>query len=251
MNIKNKLTGINIRKGLELNIPISEIFSLETESEGDILAMKLNFNRWNEINELTGKTYEEVFKNGEGLIYSTKREKHSINETLDAYVRETYMCFLEENDLGFPKITTERFTEIDFVNTEMLTFHTEDLLCPGFVENIMAAQEFSGKFEDSGFKNRFIGIGNFTLEEYSEYHNIIIYANIHLLDFFIFSDNILSSIGNFLLANYVRDLEEQKEYFNDEQYELLHRMATSHKNAISSEFVNIWKSITGNSGTQL
>lgn len=244
----DRFTGINVRKGLELNVHVSDIFKLKLDAEGDIFAMKLHFDKWDDIDELKNKEYKDIFEDDGGIIYSTKREIHKINETLDAYVREVYMCFLEETEMGFQKISTERFTEIDFVNTEMLTLQSEDLIKPGFLENIMAAHEFTGKFNDSGFKNKFIGIGDFTLKEYLTYSDMITYSNVHFLDFFIFHNNILSSIGSFMLASYLKDLEEQKEYFTEEQYALIYENAMNHKNIIKKEFPMILSSLSGLSG---
>ena len=233
-----RLSTLNIRKGLELEVPIEDIFKIESEADGDIMAMRICLEGWHEIPELKNKTYDDIFDTDDTIMYSTNRKKHKLNSSLVAYVRETYIASLEYPEEKIVKLDTEEFTEIDFVNTKRVGHRS-------FLKNIMKAQEFTGQFDVSKFKQRFIGFGTLAMNQFIESYNIISYSNVHLLDFYIFSDdNILSSIGDFLLANYVKDIEQQKEYYTTEEYNNLIEQAEKHRKTVGSEIEKLWNKMT-------
>jgi hypothetical protein len=231
--------GLNIRKGLEMEIPVSKIFKVNTESDGNILAMDIFVNEIEDVKNLkkTDLKILEQSKDNE-VCYVTKSEYFKLNNNLDAYVREIYIAnleFKEEEKTDIPKIEYSKFIEIDFVNTEKLDFQS-------FLKNIMKAQEFSGAYKND-FNFRFIGIGDFGLEEYLKVNDIILYSNMELLNFFIFDNKILCSIGNLLIANYKKDIEEQKTYLTEEEYPKLINMVDQHKSIIKKgfmEFLNMF-----------
>lgn len=226
--------GLNIRKGMELNIPLIDIFKIKTKPYGNILALEIYSEKINNISQLEDKSKKHFISEEESITYVSKAETHKLNETLIAYVKNVYFASIEQTDDNSHLIEFDKFVEIDFVNTEELNLQM-------FLRNIMKAQEFSGIHEKNDFKHRFIGIGNFELDYFLENHNLISYSNLEFFNFFVYRFNILSGIDRFIFANYIKDIEEQKEYLDQNEYENALKFAKKHKNSLKKEFKNFLK----------
>lgn len=221
-----RLSGFNIRKAMELEISIEDIFQITTEEEGDKAAKEIYLDDITHSSEIDN--IDEIFKDDKNIIfyYSPKKEV-IINETLKAYIYEFYVASREfEPGAGDSIILSEKSKEIMFLNTEVIG--NSD-----FIENIMAAQRYLGQFEKAIFKRKFIGIGNFQMEEYAISHLMVGFSELHLLDFFIKDSNLISTITNIISAEYEKDILEQKEYFTEEEFEVLMQTVNKHKKILS------------------
>lgn len=224
-----EFNGLNIRKGLELEVPVKDIFRISTEPSGDEIALKLCNKSWDEIPELKNKKPSDLLSDDDDfLLYNSRRKKNKLNSYLDAYVRDSYLITYEKDKFGKEKIIKDIVVEIDFVNTKELNYSD-------FLKNIMEAQAFSGKYKSS-FKHRFLGLGSFDMESYIDCAEIIAHSNLHLFDFFIFSKNILSSIGCFMSGAHIEDIRQQKEYFEKEEYNKVLENAERFKKSMYNDF---------------
>jgi hypothetical protein len=208
-----KLNGLNIRKGLELKeeVKVSDIFKESTEEEGNKKAVEIYNLGWDEfIKKYPNENVESIFGKDDAILYISPKVSHQINDNLIAYIYDSYIVFIDDDK----KIKSDKHVEIEFVNTEMLDFQM-------FCRNVMDAQAFSGNYEMPDIKYSFIGTGNFSMSEYAEVHNLVIYSRMHMLDFFIFYKNVLSSIGYFLSGLFEDDIKQQKEYLEKRQYNSL------------------------------
>lgn len=200
MNLKS----INIRKGLELEVPVVDIFKMDIEPIGDIRAMQAYEDGWNNFQ----KNNPDLIIS-DGLMYSTKKIIHKINDSLNAYVFDSYLlCPDPEEETD---IVTDKTTDIEFVNTKILTLND-------FFTNLMDAQAFSGIHEKPMFKHRFIGTGEFNMQDYIESHPLASHSHMHFLDFFILHKKVFSPIGFFISGLCENDIKSQKEYLTDKEY---------------------------------
>ena len=232
MGNKNVFRAINIRKGLELEVPIRNIFKIDTSPSGDILAMEIFTKKVKNLSGLKQKDKKKILDNKEFLMYSTKLEKHDLKDDLIAYVSEAYFVYTDDNEnieIKTNKIESEKNIEITFVNTKQLDYFQ-------FIRNIMKAQEFTGGFDKSEFKFQFLGVGSFSIDEYIDSHNILIHSNMEMLNFFIFKNKILSGIDKFVSGLYDKDIEEQKKYLTKEEYKNLVTNSALHRKVIQDEF---------------
>jgi hypothetical protein len=227
-----RLSGFNIRKAMELEISIEDIFQITTEEEGDKAAKEIYIDDITHSSEIDN--IDDIFKNNQNIIfYYSPKEEIIINENLKAYIYDFYVASIEsEEGAGDSRILSEKSKEIMFLNTKVLE-HYE------FVENVMAAQRFLGKFEQAIFKRKFIGIGGFQIEEYALNHLMVQFSEIHLLDFFIKDSNIISTITNIISAEYEKDIIEQKEYFTDEEFQVLMQTVRKHRKILNGKSDNI------------
>jgi hypothetical protein len=219
-----KLNGLKIRKAIELEVPVEQIFKIDTIEEGDIAAKEIfedNINHTSEIENL-----EEIFGNDSFIFYTSSKKEHKINDNLKAYTYEMYMSHLQEENINInSKIINEKSVEVQFLSTKVLNYAE-------FMQNIMDAQMFLGKYEKCFFRRRFSGIGNFNMEDYVENHSLISFSSLHLLDFFIKDSNIYSTIGQLVTAGYEQDIKDQKEYLTEEEYYRMLDTVKKHKSLI-------------------
>ena len=223
-----RLSGFNIRKAMELEISVEDIFQITTEEEGDKAAREIYIDDITHSSEIDN--IDDIFKENQNIIfyYSPKKEI-IINETLKAYTYDFYVASREfEDGAGDSRILSEKSKEIIFLNTKTLS-HAQ------FVENIMSAQRFLGRFEQAIFKRKFIGIGDFQMEEYALNHLMVGFSEIHLLDFFIKDSNLISTITNIISAEYEKDIIEQKEYFTEEEFEVLMQTVDKHRKILNNK----------------
>ena len=71
------------------------------------------------------------------------------------------------------------------------------------------------------------------MEEYAISHLMVGFSELHLLDFFIKDSNLISTITNIISAEYEKDILEQKEYFTEEEFEVLMQTVNKHKKILS------------------
>lgn len=221
------LDSLNIRKGLELEVPVKDIFAIKTEHTGDILAKEICDLGWEAYSKINYESSKRVAESG-GTIYSSEKKAFKISESLTAYVYKCYIVdvqFDEEND-KYDAITSVS-DEIDFLNTEILDFDQ-------FCFNIMQAQSFSGKYNNPLFKFSFYGYGEFSLADYIGIHKMVALSNIHTLNFFIKYQNILSGISAFLNGLHRNDILRQREYLTSKEFAVLLNEAEMQFELISS-----------------
>ena len=223
--------GINVRKGLELEVPVSDIFKIDTKKQGNIIAMEL----YSDESKKVPSDVEKLFDKEREIIYITESEKHNINKNLFAYTREIYIIREDENEYGRKRIEKDKFEEVDFVNTKILSYLD-------FSKNVMDAHAFSNNYK-SEFRNAFIGVGKFKFENYLKSNELLAFSNLHFLDFFIFKDNVLASIDNISMANYFKDIREQKEYLSEPGYKKLMGDVKKHRNMLKQEISDMLKNM--------
>jgi hypothetical protein len=222
------LTGINIRSGLELEIPVSEIFNVSIAPEGNIIA-KIYFESDRKDKKII-KELKQNFEKDQFINYNDLKISHKLNETLICYVYDSYFIYEDENKKN--AIVAEKTTELLFVNTDSLDYES-------FCANFMLAHSYSGNFNRPEFNYPFIGVGNFDLEEYLPLHPLCCYSNLNLVNFFIYHKNILSSIGYFICGLFENDIREQKKYINDQEYKQLLSLVKKHKKNLLNMFKNL------------
>jgi len=219
------LTGINIRTGLnELNLPVKEIFRIKTAESGDP--------RIKELHDIGSKKallkypdLEKSIDTNNSMVYTDKKSAHKLTENLTAYVFDSYIVYRNINK-GH-KILCEKTLEIEFINSELLSFDS-------YCSNLMTAQAFSGNYSPPVFLYPFIGIGDFTLEEYANTHQMVVNTNCNMILFFVYYKNILSSIDSFISAQYEEDIKSQKKYINEKEYRSIMKSLRGQRQIIAS-----------------
>lgn len=210
----NNLDSLNIRKGLELEVSVADIFAINTSVKGDILAKEICDVGWEIYATINPESFKKISYSG-GVIYNTQKQVIKISNTLMAYVYDSYIVDIEfEQESDKPIVIAEKSTEIEFLNTEILDFDQ-------FCMNIMLAQSFTGKYKPSFFKFSFYGYGNFTMNEYAEVHRMVSLSNVHTLNFFIKYKNIISAIGCFVNGLHRNDIIRQREYLTSKEFATL------------------------------
>jgi hypothetical protein len=223
-----KLSGINIRKAIELDLPIEEIFQISKKSEGDIAAKEIYEDKITHSSEI--ENVEEIFEEGFTQFYCEPKKEIKINKNLKVYVYNFYLCCLNGEDLKNSKIESEKSLEISFINTKTLNYSD-------FIKNIMDAHSYLGRFPKNNFKKRFSGIGSFNMEEYVSNHNMCAISDLNFTDFFIEDSNLVSTISNIITARYENDIIQQREYFNEEEYYRMLDTLKRHQKIISSGYL--------------
>lgn len=200
--------SLNIRKAIELEVPVTEILRVDVAPQGDPIAMNAHEDG---VEAFFSKNVEakNLITAEDGIMYSTAKTIHKINDSLDAYVYDSYLLYPSEDDDG--TICSDKKTEIDFLNKKILDLDE-------FCRNVMEAQAFSGFHEKNMFKYSFVGIGNFTMSDYVELHRLASHSNIHFIDFFVFHKKVLSSINFFLSGLCENDINSQKEYLTEKEF---------------------------------
>lgn len=220
------LTGINIRSGLELDIPVSEIFNVNVAPDGNPLAKKC-FNPDGEINIQMSKELKKALSKNDCIFYSDLKIPHKITDTLVCYVFDSYFVF--EDDSAPGKIQAEKNVELLFVNKEILNLEN-------FCKNIMEAQAFTGSFEKQQTHHQFMGVGSFSLDDYLPLGELISQSNLDLLNFYVFYKKILSSIGYFVFGLFENDVKNQKKYLTESEYKNLMSLAKRQKQNLLNNF---------------
>ena len=220
------LSGINIRSGLELEVPVADIFNVNIAPDGNILAKQFCLSEGGDRKKLT-KEISESLRKEQILTYTDLKIPEKINESLTCYIFDSYFVF--EDEFGTGKIVSERNVELLFINSELLDLE-------GFCANIMAAQAFTGNFEKPQFNHHFMGVGKFEFEEYVPMHNIVAHTNLNLINFYVFHKKVLSSIGYFVCGLYENDVKDQKKYLTDQEYKNLMSFAKRQKRNVMNAF---------------
>lgn len=223
------LTGINIRSGLELEVPVAEIFNVNIAPDGNILAKQFYETQDKKGKKIT-KEVRDILAKDQFLSYNDLKLKHILNETLDCYVFDSYLVYEDENQNN--KIIVSKTVELLFVNTEQLNLDQFSL-------NLMTAQAFSGNFVRPEFNYPFIGVGDFDLEDYIQLHQLCAYSNLNLVNFFIFHKKILSSIGYFICGLFENDIREQRKYISDQEFKDLLALVKKHKKNLLNAFKDL------------
>ena len=227
----NRLSGLKVRKAIELNLSIEDIFQIKTEEEGDKAAKEIYQEDISHSSEI--ENVNEIFPENENIIYyCSPKETFQLNTNLRAYVYDYYIARKEEikGDIEF-KINSEKSKEVIFLNTEKIDYFE-------FLLNLLEAHRFLGKFNKEIFKRKFAGIGDFKMEDYALNHVVVEISDLHMLDFYIEDSNLVSTISNILSANYEKDILEQKEYFSEEEYEIMLETVKKHKKILSEANLN-------------
>jgi len=204
----NSLDSLNIRKGLELGVDVADIFKINTEAKGDIKAKEICEVGWDRYQLDNPDSFDYISK-ADGIIYSSKKEEIVISDTLIAYVFHSYLVDIDISEEE-PEVITDISIDIEFLNTEILDFDQ-------FCENIMLAQNFTGKYDKSIFKFSFYGYGDFSLEDYLYVHRLVVVSNLHALNFFITHKKVLSGIGSLVTGLYRSDILRQREYLTNSE----------------------------------
>jgi hypothetical protein len=220
------LNGINIRSGLELEVPVLDIFNVNVAPDGNMLAKQFCMTEGSERRKLMGEIRESVAKE-QIITYTDLKIPQRINDTLTCYVFDSYFVF--EDEFGSGRIESEKNVELLFVNSEIMNLD-------GFCSNIMAAQAFTGNFEEPQFNHHFIGVGEFEFDEYVPLHNMVAHTNLNLINFFVFHRKVLSSIGYFICGLYENDVKDQKKYLTDQEYKNLMSFAKRQKRNVMNAF---------------
>lgn len=223
------LNAINIRSGLELEVPVSDIFNMNVAPEGNILAKQCFLENGTAKMEFRDEI-EEILSKEQIITYSDLKIPHKINDTLICYVFDSYYVFKDE--LGSGKIETDKNIELMFVNSEMLDFEM-------FCSNIMAAQSFTGNFERPQFNHHFMGVGDFDFDDYVPIHNLVAHSNLNMINFYVFYKKVLSSIGYFVCGLYENDVKDQKKYLTDQEYKSLMSLAKRQKRELMNSFKKV------------
>jgi len=225
------LTGINIRSGLELEVPVSEIFSVNIAPDGNILA-KQYFNATNrKEKKLLGEVKKQL-ETDQIILYNDLKINQKLSDSLCCYVYDSYFIYEDEKNNG--QIKVEKNNELLFVNTELLNFEQ-------YCQNFMIAQSFTGNFERPEFNYPFIGVGSFDLDEYIDLHPLCSYSNLNLVNFFIYHKKILSSIGYFICGLFENDIKDQRKYVNEDEYKQLMNLVKKQKRTILNAFKDMNK----------
>lgn len=223
------LNGINIRSGLELDVPVSEIFNVNIAPEGNILAKQCFLPDGTSKREFNDEI-SSILEKDQIITYTDLKIPQKINETLTCYIFDSYFVFNDE--LGSGKIETEKNIELLFVNSEILDYEN-------FCSNLMAAQAFTGNFDKPHFNHHFMGVGSFDFEEYVSIHNLVAHTNLNLINFYVFYKKVLSSIGYFVCGLYENDVKDQKKYLTDQEYKSIMAIAKRRKRELMDSFKRI------------
>ena len=220
------LSGINIRSGLELEVPVSDIFNVNVAPDGNILAKQFCLSEGDERKKLT-KKISALLEKEQILTYTDLKIPEKINDSLTCYMFDSYFVF--EDEYGTGRIVTEKNVELLFVNSEMLELEE-------FCANMMAAQAFTGNFDKPQFNHHFMGVGKLEFEDYIPMHNMVAHTNLNLINFYVFHKKVLSSIGYFVCGLYENDLKDQKKYLTEQEYKSLMSLAKRQKRNVMNAF---------------
>ncbi len=221
-----QLTGINIRKGLEIEIPIKDIFKPNIQNSGDKRAKSIYENHFfkNENDDII----KELIKN-EFFEYYEFLSDAQIGKSLSVSIfnnfKITHTKFQKE------RIVSECNPNLTFYNTEKLSF-------ADFCFNLMSAQAFSGNFK-TNLTHQFTGIGDFEIEMAAQIFPLAIAGNLSLDYFFIYYKGILTTIPNLISAQFEKDLKQQKSYLENKEYRNLLNELKEHQELISEIINNI------------
>lgn len=223
------LTGINIRSGLELDIPVSDIFKVNIAPDGNIIAKNFHESP-DKKNKALSQEIKKILNNDQFIAYNDIKISNKLNESLTCYVYDSYFIYQDEKKNN--KIVSEKNVELLFVNSEKLNL--ED-----FCKNFMLAQSYSGNFSKPEFNYPFIGVGDFDFDNYIDLHGLCVYSSLNLVNFFVYHKKILSSIGYFMCGLFENDIREQRKYITEQEYKQLLNLVKKHKRNILNTFKDI------------
>lgn len=204
------LDSLNIRKGLELDVDVADIFAIKTSPTGEILAKEICELGWEMYYTINPDSSQKIIDSG-GMIYNSEKKAIKISESLVAYVYDSYLVDTNfETEAGGPDVFTNISKEIEFLNTEILDFDQ-------FCVNIMEAQSFTGKYKTSIFKFAFYGYGDFSMNDFIEVHKMVYLSNMHTINFYIKHKNVVSGISCFLNGLHRSDIIKQREYLTSQE----------------------------------
>ena len=230
----SNLNSLNIRKGLELEVDVVDIFAVNTSESGDKLTKEIYDIGWKEYSIINAESWKKIIQSG-GTIYNSEKETIKLSDTLIAYVFDSYLIDISfPDELNTPNVYIDKSKEIEFLNTEILDFDQ-------FCINIMQAQSFTGKYKHSDFKFSFYGYGNFSMLEYVDIHKIVTMSNLHTLSFFLKYKNVISGISCFLNGLHRNDIVRQREYLTSKEFATLLNEADMQFEAFSSIMTNSYK----------
>jgi hypothetical protein len=209
--MNNNLDSLNIRKGLELEVDVADIFAINISASGDILTKEICDLGWDVYSTINPELSKRAIEGG-GLMYTSQKIPVKISDSLIAYVYDSYLIDASgELESDNVEVLIDVSKEIEFLNTKILDFDQ-------FCINVMQAQSFTGKYKIPIFKFSFYGYGNFSINNYVEVHKMVVLSNIHTLNFFIEYKNVISGISCFLNGLHRNDIIRQREYLTSKEY---------------------------------
>jgi len=214
------LTGINIRSGMDLNVPLKDIFKTSLEPSGDHRIKEMYYDGGKHSLKRYPLIDKEIIKHGFITFADYK------TDTLTAYAFDSYIAYKHAMD---NKIVVDKFTDIEFVCSELMSL---DKYC----FNVMTAQAFSGKYKSTQFLYHFIGIVNFGLEDYLAIHPMIINSNMNMVHLYMYYRNVLVSVDNLFAGQYEKDVRDQKKFLSEKEYRSLIRQVRKQKRFLKEEF---------------
>lgn len=218
------LNSINIRSGIEIDIPVSEIFNLSLAPKGNHHIKELWVNGTSSL--LVNSKLEDSIDKEHFVKYEDNKTYHKINDSMYALVFDSYIAY-RHSDTDI--IKCDKNIDIEFVNTKILDLDS-------YCANLMIAQEFSGQWKTPIFLYYFLGVGSFSFEDYIGVHPMVANSNCNMLQFYIYFKKIMTSIDGLLHASYENDIKSQKKYLTDKEFKSLIRMVKKQRRYIRAQF---------------
>ncbi len=223
--MQQRLTGINIRKGLEIEVSVEDIFTPTLSNVGDIRA----------------KQFFENPKLKSDKKFINEISEHSLLEYRDFVTKSSLgkylnVCVYNKFDLTNSKFTKDRFHAC--CTTELIFYNTSTISFDDFCLNLMSAQAFTGNFANPVY-HEFTGIGNFEIESAASIYPLAIAGNLSLNYFFINYKGILTSISKIISAQFEDDILEQKSYLGDKNFKTLRKELKTQQEVIANILNNI------------
>ncbi len=216
----NHLNGKNIRSGLELEVPVEQIFAINLASEGDIRVKNCE----NSSIKEQEKDFINALKRDGIQTYKEHINTNQLNETM-------LVSVFKIHTVTFSKYNKNQFDyykdiQLVFTNNKIVSFEE-------FCFNIMTAQAFSGNFPQSPDFHLFNGMGDISIEEIAGVYPLIVSGNCTLDYFFIYYKNILSSVSKIFNGTMGDDVKSQKSYISDKEYKALLKEVNEQKKEVN------------------
>lgn len=221
-----QLTGINIRSGLELEVPVEDIFMPDLSSSGDVRVK--NFFGTSEGVLKIKKTDDEFFDFLKKEKIATYREYISTQQ-LDTNLK---VSIFSEHQIIYNRLSKNNLEK--HLSTSLVFYNTEIISLEDFCFNFMNAQAFTGNFKQTEIQNSFVGIGDFGISEIAPFFPLAMAGNLNLEYFFIYHKGILSSVENIIMGRIDQDLESQKSYVSKKEYNLILKELEEQKKEIEA-----------------
>lgn len=217
-------TGINIRKGLELEVAIDEIFMPDLTPQGDVRSKQFfEFHDTNkDVSGMDKEFYSDLKKN-EVIHYREFLTKADLSPSLSVFVfsnfTSSYSRFLKT------KFDVRSYNDLVFVNNKKISF--ED-----FCFNFMMAQAFTGNFPQTDIQHEFTGVGDFDIETIASVYPLVAAGNCSLEYLFINYRGIMASVQKIINGLIEGDINDQKEYLSKSEYKAIMKELKDHQVAI-------------------